>query len=433
MNIAQEIYESIQELYQEIIKVDLKTGKATILHSITDPSDRGKECIWDSQLEKYMKNKIQPSDHERMRDNFCLRQLRNECEKGKGLFSNNFSTMNGKLPDNHVTVLAFAPGNDSQEKIYILLRKAGQEYFMWSIANQYVSSTCDYFIYLDAKHNSYQMFSSRAGTPLPPVTCNDYEGSKIEYVRKYVVEEDQEMVIRETRISRILEVLEHDEVHSFTCGIMEPDGYTRKRLDYRYYDKECQMILLSRTDVTNVYLEEQKKSQRLEELLLKAQTDPLTKICNFQATFDAISEKLTDTDDNYAFCFVDLDNFKQINDTMGHLAGDEVLRQVAHVLKDVAGPGNLAGRVGGDEFVVFVKTEQDRARETAEKILAGIRNITVGGRNSIGISGSVGIAIAPRDGRDYYALLKRADACLYQAKSEGKNRWYGEKEGQENI
>lgn len=267
MNIAQEIYESIQELYQEIIKVDLKTGKATILHSITVPSDRGKECIWDSLLEKYMKNKIQPSDHERMRDNFCLRQLRNECEKGKGLFSNNFSTMNGKLPDNHVTVLAFAPGNGSQEKVYILLRKAGQEYFMWSIANQYVSSTCDYFIYLDAKHNSYQMFSSRAGTPFPPVMCNDYEGSKIEYVRKYVVEEDQEMVIRETRISRILEVLEHDEVHSFTCGIMEPGGYTRKRLDYRYYDKECQMILLSRTDVTNVYLEEQKKSQRMEELL----------------------------------------------------------------------------------------------------------------------------------------------------------------------
>ena len=128
MNIAQEIYESIQKLYQEIIKVDLKTGKATILHSITVPSDRGKECIWDSLLEKYMKNKIQPSDHERMRDNFCLRQLRNECEKGKGLFSNNFSTMNGKLPDNHVTVQAFAPGNDSQEKVYILLRKAGQEY-----------------------------------------------------------------------------------------------------------------------------------------------------------------------------------------------------------------------------------------------------------------------------------------------------------------
>ena len=369
MNIAQEIYESIQELYQEIIKVDLKTGKATILHSITDPSDRGKECIWDSQLEKYMKNKIQPSDHERMRDNFCLRHLRNECEKGKGLFS--FSTMNGKLPDNHVTVLAFAPGNDSQEKVYILLRKAGQEYFMWSIANQYVSSTCDYFIYLDAKHNSYQMFSSRAGTPLPPVICNDYEGSKIEYVRKYVVEEDQEMVMREMQISRIQEVLEHNEVHSFTCGIMEHGGYKRKRLDYRYYDKECQMILFSRTDVTNVYLEEQKKSQRMEELLLKAQTDPLTKICNFQATFDAISEKLTDTDDNYAFCFVDLDNFKQINDTMGHLAGDEVLRQVADVLKDVAGPENLVGRVGGDEFVVFVKTEQDRARETAEKILAG--------------------------------------------------------------
>ena len=53
MNIAQEIYESIQELYQEIIKVDLNTGKATILHSIMDPSDRGRECIWDSHLEKF--------------------------------------------------------------------------------------------------------------------------------------------------------------------------------------------------------------------------------------------------------------------------------------------------------------------------------------------------------------------------------------------
>ena len=126
MNIAQEIYESIQELYQEIIKVDLKTGKATILHSITDPSDRGKECIWDSQLEKYMKNKIQPSDHERMRDNFCLRHLRgNECEKGKGLFSNNFSAMNGKLPDNHVTVLAFAPKRQSGKGLYPAQAGAG--------------------------------------------------------------------------------------------------------------------------------------------------------------------------------------------------------------------------------------------------------------------------------------------------------------------
>ena len=73
--------------------------------------------------------------------------------------------------------------------------------------------------------------------------------------------------------------------------------------------------------------------------------------------------------------FLDLDNFKQINDTMGHLAGDEVLRQVADVLKDVAGPENLVGRVGGDEFVVFVKTEQDRARETAERSSRGSRTL----------------------------------------------------------
>ena len=106
---------------------------------------------------------------------------------------------------------------------------------------------------------------------------------------------------------------------------------------------------------------------------------------------------------------------------------------MADVLKDVAGPEKSRGPCRRGRVCRIVKTEQDRARETAEKILAGIQNITVEGRNSTRISGSVGIAIAPRDGRDYYALLKRADACLYQAKSEGKDRWYGEKEGQENI
>lgn len=426
MNIAQEIYESVQELYQEIAKVDLNTGKAVILHNIANPAERGKECLWDRHLDEYMERSIHPADHERLKENLCVENLKRECERGRDLFSSNFTTLNGTAPENHVTFLTFSPEKGRRDKIYVLLRDAGEEYLMWSIVNQYVSATCDYFIYLDAKNNSYKMFASKEGTPLPPVICDDYEAAEIEYAKKYVAEEDQEMVIREMHIPRILEVLEHHDVHSFTCGIMETGGYARKRLDYRYYDRDRKMILLSRTDVTNVYLEEQAKSQRLEELLLKAQTDPLTKIWNFQATYDAISEKLADANDNYAFYFVDLDNFKQVNDTMGHPAGDEVLRQVAKVLKEAAGPENLAGRVGGDEFVVFMKTEQDRSRETAEKILAGIRNITVEGRNPMKISGSVGIAIAPRDGRDYYALLKQADACLYQAKSEGKDRWYSD-------
>lgn len=426
MNIAQEIYESVQELYKEISKVDLNTGKAVILHSIASPADRGKECMWDSHLDEYMEHLIDPSDHERLKEILCVENLKQECERGRNLFSSNFTALNGTAPGNHVTFLTFSPENGRRDKLYVLLRDAGEEYFMWSIVNQYVSATCDYFVYLDAKNNSYRMLASKEGTPLPPVTGDDYEAAEIEYARKYVAEEDQEMVIREMHIPRILEVLEHNEVHSFTCGIMESGRYARKRLAYRYYDRERRMILLSRTDVTNVYLEEQAKSQKLEELLLKAQTDPLTKIWNFQATYDAISEKLADANDNYAFYFVDLDNFKQVNDTMGHPAGDEVLRQVAKILKEAAGPENIAGRVGGDEFVVFMKTEQDRSRETAEKILSGIRNITVEGRNEMKISGSVGIAIAPRDGRDYYALLKQADECLYQAKSGGKDRWFSD-------
>ncbi len=142
-----------------------------------------------------------------------------------------------------------------------------------SIINLFVYNNCDYFIYLDAKRNRYTMFSgSKSGTPLPPSECTDYSSEIVKYANDYVVPEDRESVIREMRLDRVIEQLEKYEKHVIYCGVLDPiRGYTRKQLEYRYYDRDEQMILLSRTDLTDIYLEQQRQQKALQEALEAAE------------------------------------------------------------------------------------------------------------------------------------------------------------------
>ena len=96
-------------------------------------------------------------------------------------------------------------------------------------------------------------------------------------MRKYIAPEDQELAIHEMRISRVLEELDRTGEHCFYCGVMDSQsGYTRKRLQYLYYDKENQMVLMTRTDVTDIYLEQKRQNKLLQRALMQAQTDPFT-------------------------------------------------------------------------------------------------------------------------------------------------------------
>ena len=144
-----------------------------------------------------------------------------------------------------------------------------QENLLKSIINLYVYNNCDYFIYLDAKRNRYTMFSGNpSGTPLPPSECLDYTTEVTKYANDYVVPEDRELVIREMQLERIIEQLEKHGRHVLYCGIEDPiRGYTRKQLEYRYYDRDEQMVLLSRTDLTDIYMEQQRQQKALQEAL----------------------------------------------------------------------------------------------------------------------------------------------------------------------
>jgi diguanylate cyclase (GGDEF)-like protein len=129
--------------------------------------------------------------------------------------------------------------------------------------------------------------------------------------------------------------------------------------------------------------------------------------------------------------FLDLDRFKQINDTLGHEAGDQLLREVALRLKQCVRESDTVARLGGDEFVVLLPELGDGkyAATVAQKILSVIAMPFTLIGHEFRVTASIGISTYPQDGLDEQTLTKNADIAMYQAKEEGKNnfQFYSEK------
>lgn len=163
--------------------------------------------------------------------------------------------------------------------------------------------------------------------------------------------------------------------------------------------------------------EAQLHAQKMEEL---AKSDSLTGLLNHQFFFDTSTELLANAEQ--AYCMVlDMDNFKQINDSCGHQRGDQVLRDVADLLKKVTEGKGIAGRIGGDEFALFytgIKT-QEEAKNIVREILSGIGRM---GRNNGRLHPGISIgAEKVRREETVKEVFRRADMALYEVKRTGKN------------
>lgn len=123
--------------------------------------------------------------------------------------------------------------------------------------------------------------------------------------------------------------------------------------------------------------------------------------------------------------FIDLDNFKAVNDTLGHSAGDEVLQEVARRLKGLFRASDTICRTGGDEFLVVVHSVSDPtdAARAAEKVLDALAPAMEFWENGVSVTSSIGIAIYPRDGEDMDTLMRNADVAMYRAKQQGRNTY----------
>ncbi len=161
------------------------------------------------------------------------------------------------------------------------------------------------------------------------------------------------------------------------------------------------------------------------ELRLKAETDPLTGAYNRNAFAEKINKYLTSGRKGALYMF-DLDNFKGINDNMGHSAGDAVLQEVCAKTSKLFRNRDIVGRIGGDEFVVFLEgtIEKDVIEEKAQALCAAInKKYYAENQETIEISASVGISIAPKDGMDFETLFNAADLAMYKSKDIGKNTY----------
>lgn len=157
-----------------------------------------------------------------------------------------------------------------------------------------------------------------------------------------------------------------------------------------------------------------------EQLVHRALHDPLTDLANralFQDRMEHAISLSRRTGEPFAVLLVDLDSFKAVNDTLGHLAGDHVLRQVADRFRSHLRASDTLARFGGDEFVVVLSpSDVPAARTVADKLYDALESpIEVDGQ-LLGVQVSVGMALFPRDGEDMQALLRRADADMYAVK-----------------
>lgn len=330
-----------------------------------------------------------------------------------------------------VEVVAITAGGGGTMLCYV--RDMGKEeqkrYIQEQIIDQYVYKKCDFFLCLDGDTGYYEILQkndSRIQGQMPH--SGNYEQELEECIRKYVVSEDRDLLLEKASMNNVLDVLEREGELMVSYGEKGTDGrYARKLLRYVYFDRQEQKILLMRQDITAEYLEQRRQKKRLSDALLHARIDSLTGLYNRQAVNAKINGILRGAAvmPPSVLLFIDLDNFKTVNDTLGHRYGDKVLCSVAECFRQVLRTSDIIGRVGGDEFVAFLSgvTSLDEARECAGRLCQAVSRIPDLDLKGCGLSCSIGGAVCPRDGRDYDSLLMKADIAVYEAKRRGKNQF----------
>ncbi|ULO07269.1 EAL domain-containing protein [Paenibacillus sp. 19GGS1-52] len=169
----------------------------------------------------------------------------------------------------------------------------------------------------------------------------------------------------------------------------------------------------------DMLLENQKNMHRL------AYVDSLSNLPNRVSLLESMENFFRRPGGTAALLFVDTDNFKYINDTLGHKFGDILIRKASERLQSVVSEGDVLSRLGGDEFVIFLKDEEnpEAVFTLAENIMRAFRKSFLVGESNLYVTVSIGISFYPEDGETTEEILKNADVAMYRAKEEGKGRY----------
>lgn len=289
------------------------------------------------------------------------------------------------------------------------------------------------------------------------ININDIDTSYKKLLNhKYLEENIRFYEGKDQKILSLIYVLEHEEIHShfiknkldfiiyfgflpilalvflmFTLRI-----YITKPLEslrqYAYYNnkvpkafklRELEAIRHSMVDSFS-RLEKEKK-----ELYLMARTDSLSGLANRNSLNEYIERvipQMARKKEEFAFLFLDIDHFKTVNDSLGHNIGDELLQNIASIIKKALRPSDFVARVGGDEFVIIIQDYKSYVELST--IIQRIQNYLakqwVIQTHPINIGCSIGVAFFPKDGEDIFSLMKNADIAMYEAKKLGRNQYH---------
>jgi diguanylate cyclase (GGDEF)-like protein len=161
-------------------------------------------------------------------------------------------------------------------------------------------------------------------------------------------------------------------------------------------------------------------------LKLKSEYDQLTELYNKTTFYDKVKKYIKEhKESTCTLIFIDLDNFKAVNDNLGHMTGDEVIKDTANKIIDVFNePDAIVSRFGGDEFCVFNPSLSIPLIKEKIKLLCENLNAKYIGNNiEVRVSASIGIAFYPSDGKTLEALIEKSDVALYESKEKGKNQF----------
>lgn len=221
-------------------------------------------------------------------------------------------------------------------------------------------------------------------------------------------------------LNHLTKALQQTEMVSFEYDLTLPQGLTYFEARVNYLAMYNQLVVIIR-DIT-----EQHKTAEL--IRHQAYFDSLTLLPNRFLALDRLTQILNEAERNKeqaAVIFIDLDDFKKVNDSLGHEVGDKLLVESAQRLKNVVRKEDTVGRLGGDEFIIILRgiTEQRNALSIAEVLLQTFREpFNIDDRELI-LTLSIGIAIYPVNGVSASDLLRNADTAMYQAKSLGRNTY----------
>jgi diguanylate cyclase (GGDEF)-like protein len=204
-------------------------------------------------------------------------------------------------------------------------------------------------------------------------------------------------------------IVEHRVMAIFKIYASEP----------RYFGNEARTVLADVAADLSYALEQQVRQERLSRL---AYRDALTGLANRRLLMEQLNQELARAhrlDTRVAVVFIDIDDFKMVNDTYGHSVGDRLLIEMSSRMVSCTREGDIVARLGGDEFVMVLPLE--RGRETVapiiERTIESISRPLRVEHQRLKVTCSVGVAVFPQDGVDYASLLKAADAAMYDAKT----------------